>query len=58
MPAIQDALSRLEPGQSLRLIAPFEPVPLYDFLAQRGFTHEATETEPGLWTVLFIPETA
>jgi uncharacterized protein (DUF2249 family) len=53
MPAILDALAKLEPGQPLRLIAPFEPVPLYDFLAQRGFSHETSEPEPGVWAVLF-----
>ncbi|MGC4074125.1 MAG: DUF2249 domain-containing protein [Nibricoccus sp.] len=53
MPAILDALGRLAPGQSLRLIAPFEPVPLYDFMGQRGFTHETSEREAGVWIILF-----
>ena len=58
MPAILDAVSRLEPGQALRLIAPFEPVPLYDFLGQRGFAHETSEPEPGVWAVIFTTTTA
>lgn len=56
LPAIQQAIAQLEPGQSLRLIAPFEPVPLYEFMATRGFSHESRETEPGTWTVLFSPQ--
>jgi uncharacterized protein (DUF2249 family) len=54
MPAIIEALAQLEPGQPLRLIAPFEPVPLYDFMRQRGFAHESSEIEPGVWAVLFV----
>ena len=53
LPAIQQAVARLGPGQSLRLIAPFEPVPLYDWMKARGFSHEACETGAGVWTVLF-----
>jgi uncharacterized protein (DUF2249 family) len=56
LPAIQQAVAQLEPGQALRLIAPFEPVPLYEFLAARGFSHEARETGPGVWTVVFSRE--
>lgn len=53
LPAIQQAVARLAPGQALRLIAPFEPMPLYEFMTARGFAHEARETEPGVWTVIF-----
>lgn len=53
LPAIQQAVAQLSPGQPLRLIAPFEPVPLYQFMKARGFAHEARETEPGVWTVMF-----
>lgn len=55
MAAILQAVGRLEPGQSLRLIAPFEPVPLYQFLGERGFTHETTTRADGAWEVLFHP---
>lgn len=37
---IMQALERLEPGTTLILQAPFEPVPLYDALALRGFSWE------------------
>lgn len=53
LPAIQQAIARLKPGQALRLIAPFEPVPLYEFMTARGFARETRETETGVWTVLF-----
>jgi uncharacterized protein (DUF2249 family) len=56
MPAIQQAISQLEAGQALRLIAPFEPVPLYEFMQARGFLYTASETEPGVWTVVFSRE--
>ncbi|OAQ53858.1 hypothetical protein HTG_06215 [Natrinema mahii] len=45
------ALEELETGQRLRLIAPFEPEPLYEVLDDRGFTHESEERESGVWYV-------
>jgi uncharacterized protein (DUF2249 family) len=53
MGAILESVGRLAPGQALRLIAPFEPVPLYQFLAQQGFRHESHVREDGAWEVLF-----
>lgn len=53
LPAILAAVQQLQPGQDLRLIAPFEPVPLYDLLGAQGFAHEAKEREPGVWEILF-----
>jgi uncharacterized protein (DUF2249 family) len=52
--AIMAAAGRVPPGQALRLRAPFEPVPLYDVLGQRGFTHAAHQLGPDDWEVLFI----
>jgi uncharacterized protein (DUF2249 family) len=54
---ILNAVNRLEPGQALRLIAPIQPVPLFDLLAQRGFTPEAKVREDGAWEILFSPAT-
>lgn len=51
--AVLDAVSRLQPGQALRLIAPFEPVPLFRMLGQQGFRHEARMEDDGSWVVLF-----
>ncbi len=55
MAAILNAVNRLAPGQALRLIAPLEPKPLYDRLAQRGFTPEAVQRADGAWEILFRP---
>jgi uncharacterized protein (DUF2249 family) len=52
---ILNAVNRLLPGQALRLIAPFQPVPLYQMLNERGFTPEATEHDDGSWEILFHP---
>lgn len=48
---IMAALEELETGHRLRLIAPFEPKPLYEVLDDRGFTHESREREDGVWHV-------
>lgn len=53
--SIMKAVGKLEPGQELRLIAPFEPVPLFGVLAKRGFRHAAKERTGGGWEVLFTP---
>jgi len=44
------ALDDLDAEETLQIVAPFEPVPLYDELADRGFTHETT-AEDGLYRV-------
>ncbi len=53
LPAILDAVSRLEPGQALRLTTPFEPVPLFSMLARQGFTHEARQEDGDTWVIVF-----
>lgn len=55
LPAILSAISALKPGQALLLIAPFEPAPLYDLLAQRGFTHASRRRGDGDWEITFSP---
>ncbi len=54
--AIEEALEKLIPGQALRVIAPFEPVPLYTKLGLCGFSHETRQFPDGSWQVLFTPE--
>jgi uncharacterized protein (DUF2249 family) len=49
--AIEDAAAGLMPGQTLALIVPFEPAPLYAKLNNQGFTHQATELPNGTWRV-------
>src|ERR1041385_4840855 len=48
-----ETVARLKDGQKLRLLAPFEPAPLFDLLARRGFSHQARPTDSGDWEVLF-----
>lgn len=50
---IMAALEKLEPGQGLRLFAPFKPIPLFGVMADKGFAHTATELDAGEWEVLF-----
>lgn len=53
---IMGAVSTLAPGQGLRLLATFKPVPLFGALGARGFTHEEREIGGGDWEVLFRPQ--
>ena len=50
---IMETVARLKGGESLRLIVPFEPVPLFDVMARRGFSHESRLTDTGDWEVWF-----
>ena len=50
---IMETIARLKGGERLRLLAPFEPVPLFRLLARQGFSHEAWATVSGDWEVLF-----
>jgi TusA-related sulfurtransferase len=52
---IMAAVNTLPPGQGLRLLATFKPVPLFHVLGSKGFTHEAREIGGGDWEVLFSP---
>ena len=53
LPVILDAVSRLAPGQDLRLIAPFAPAPLYDLLGRQGFVATPRELGDGAWEITF-----
>lgn len=55
---IMGAVASLRPGQGLRLLATFEPTPLFSVLGSRGFSHEAREIGGGDWEVLFRPAEA
>ena len=50
---IMEAATGILPGKSLVVIAPFEPVPLYDVLGERGFQHETRNITPNEWVVRF-----
>jgi uncharacterized protein (DUF2249 family) len=50
---ILETAAPLKTGETLLLIAPFEPVPLYQVLFERGFSHETRFMGAGEWWVLF-----
>jgi uncharacterized protein (DUF2249 family) len=51
---IMQAINGLKASESLRLIVPFEPVPLYGVLARQGFSHRSTAGSDGSYEVLFF----
>ncbi len=53
--AIMSAVEDLAPGQSLLLIAPFKPVPLFAVLERKGFSARPEPIGEGDWQVLFAP---
>ncbi len=50
---IMAAVGALLPGQELVLVNWFEPRPLYDVLARRGFGHAAEQLPDGCWRITF-----
>jgi uncharacterized protein (DUF2249 family) len=55
-PEIMQALTRLESGQGLRLLATFKPVPLFSVMQKRGFIHSEKEVGENDWEIIFTPE--
>ena len=51
--SIMEAASAIKPGGTLVIIAPFEPVPLYDVLGAHGFSHETEKVAADEWIVQF-----
>lgn len=50
---IMQAVAAIETDGTLELTAPFEPVPLYPVLLERGFRHETEQHGPTEWIVRF-----
>lgn len=50
---IMAAVKALRPGEVLVLRAPFEPIPLYDVLGKRGFSHWTERRDAADWSVWF-----
>lgn len=48
---IMAAIGDLGVDETLLLLVDFEPVPLYDQIADRGFTHDASQID-GVWHVM------
>lgn len=57
-PLIMQAVASLEPGQTLRLLATFEPIPLYAVLGRKGLAHRAIHHGEEDWEILFTPDPA
>lgn len=47
------AVGSLAPGQGLRLLDAFKPVPLFGVMSQHGFSHVEREIGGGDWKVVF-----
>lgn len=50
---IQATLSTVGQGEVLRLLVPFEPLPLLMVAAKKGFGHKSKQLPEGHWEVLF-----
>jgi uncharacterized protein (DUF2249 family) len=50
---IMEAAATIPAGKTLVIVAPFEPVPLYEALKIRGFTHETVKVADDEWVVRF-----
>jgi uncharacterized protein (DUF2249 family) len=50
---IQNALGNVGDGETLRLLVPFEPVPIFEVARNKGLSHKAQQTPEGHWEVLF-----
>jgi uncharacterized protein (DUF2249 family) len=50
---IMQTVAALKDDEQLRLIAPFEPAPLYAVLAKQGYAHQSKPTPEGDFEVLF-----
>ncbi|HET9918448.1 MAG TPA: DUF2249 domain-containing protein [Ktedonobacteraceae bacterium] len=51
---IMEAAASVKSGETLVIIAPFEPVPLYGVLGAQGFAHETRQAAAGEWMVRFV----
>lgn len=52
---IMAAKQQLQAGQSLLLIAPFEPLPLHSVLEEEGYRAESHQVSPTEWRIIFTP---
>ena len=53
--AIMKVVTSLKPGQGLKLLAIFKPVPLFSVMAEKGFSHRERQIGGGDWEVVFTP---
>lgn len=53
---IMRTVDSLGPDETLELLVPFEPLPLYAVLERRGYSHRSEQTPDGDWRVVFYRE--
>lgn len=53
---IMSAIDELSVDDSLLLVNSFEPVPLYDVLAQRGYEYQTTRVTDDEWHITVTPQ--
>jgi uncharacterized protein (DUF2249 family) len=53
---IMSMVDALGPDEGLRLLAPFEPKPLFTVMERKGYGHEVSELEGGDFEVRFFPK--
>ncbi len=51
--AIMGVVDGLEAGEEFELLAPLNPIPLYEVLGARGFDHETQALDGGDYRVVF-----
>lgn len=53
LPLILELAEHLEPGRVLHVRSPFQPVPLYTVLGERGFVHKSARFADDDWSTWF-----
>jgi uncharacterized protein (DUF2249 family) len=53
---IMAAKQKLQEGQSLLIIAPFQPLPLYSIFEAEGYRADSQQVSPEEWRILFTPK--
>ena len=46
-------VEKVSPEETLELVAPMEPIPLYCVMETKGFKHETRRVDDGSWHVTF-----
>lgn len=51
--AIMDTIAGLGPDEAFELLAPLDPLPLYQVLGSRGFAHDTEQLDGGDYRIVF-----